>query len=87
MKELIYYHSNLLSPKGGPAGYLFNLKMGLDKLNIEEIDFLPKCKESAKDKIRRTVAKLPELYKIVHFFTQKQYGNSILNKIFNGKYK
>lgn len=85
MKELIYYHSNLLSPKGGPAGYLFNLKMGLDKLNIEEIDFLPECKESAKDKIRRTVAKLPELYKIVHFFTQKQYGNSILNKIFNGK--
>lgn len=34
-KILIYYPENQLKPKGGPAGYLYNLKTGLDKLRID----------------------------------------------------
>lgn len=31
-KLLIYYPESCLSPKGGPAGYLYNLKSGLEKI-------------------------------------------------------
>lgn len=42
-KVLIYHRINMLKPTGGPNGYLFSLKEGLDKNNDDriEIDFLP----------------------------------------------
>ena len=39
-KILIYQNINSLRPVGGPAGYLYNLKKSLDKMNYK-IDFLP----------------------------------------------
>ena len=32
MKVLIYFPENQLSPKGGPAGYLYNLKQQIKVL-------------------------------------------------------
>lgn len=85
MKELIYFHSNMLQPKGGPAGYLYNLNREFEKCNIDCIDFLPEKKITYKDKIKKIVVKFPSVYKIIHYFAQKNYGNSILNMIFNSK--
>lgn len=41
---LIYYPENKLSPRGGPSGYLFNLKQQIDKLKVDDIQFLPTVK-------------------------------------------
>lgn len=43
MKEnevLIYKDINMLKPIGGPNGYVYNLKKGLDELKIENIEFI-----------------------------------------------
>lgn len=37
---LIYMNKNELRPTGGPFGYLYNLKKGLDELKVENIEFL-----------------------------------------------
>lgn len=39
-KTLIYMNINMLEPKGGPFGYLYNLKKGLDEINANDIEFL-----------------------------------------------
>ncbi len=43
MKVLIFRKENLLKPIGGPSGYLYNLRKGLDSIEFEdvEISFLP----------------------------------------------
>lgn len=38
--KLIYFPVNKLAPVGGPAGYLWNLKRGLEGRS-NDIDFLP----------------------------------------------
>lgn len=57
-KILIYYRLNRLRPVGGPSGYLYNLKNGLDKIieNDLVIDFLPEVKEdlTIKRKLKAT---------------------------------
>jgi hypothetical protein len=40
-KILIHFPENKIAPKGGPAGYLFNLKLGLERNGAEEFSFLP----------------------------------------------
>ena len=40
-KVLIHFPTDRLGPKGGPAGYLFNLGHGLDRINAARFDFLP----------------------------------------------
>lgn len=40
MKVLIYFPENQLSPKGGPAGYLYNLKQQIKKDKSISIDFI-----------------------------------------------
>lgn len=35
-KLLIYYPEDVLEPKGGPAGYLYNLKKGLEECRKQE---------------------------------------------------
>lgn len=39
MSVLIYYHSDQLAPRGGPAGYLYNLRLGLG--DHSPVSFLP----------------------------------------------
>ncbi len=43
MKVLIYKSNNYLKPVGGPAGYLYNLREGLKRVNEQDffIEFLP----------------------------------------------
>jgi hypothetical protein len=41
LMHLIHVPQNDLSPVGGPCGYLYNLKNGLDAIDCNEIDFLP----------------------------------------------
>lgn len=38
---LIHFAENEIAPKGGPAGYLCNLKQGLQNNVINNIEFLP----------------------------------------------
>lgn len=41
MRKLIHFPVNKLAPKGGPAGYLYNLRQGLNQIGAEGYDFLP----------------------------------------------
>ena len=40
-RKLNHFPDDKLAPKGGPAGYLYNLKHGLEELGDAEFDFLP----------------------------------------------
>ena len=40
-KVLIHFPEDKLAPKGGPAGYLCNLRLGLEEVGAEGFDFLP----------------------------------------------
>ena len=54
-KLLIYYPESMLKPVGGPAGYLFNLRQGLDTLNKEEFPIDVSFYEAAPKSLRDTV--------------------------------
>ena len=58
MRALIYFKKSELSPVGGPRGYLYNLKVGLDENNIENIDFLPEDNKEKEKKIRKILSKI-----------------------------
>lgn len=45
-RVLIHFPIDRLAPKGGPAGYLYNLRLGLDEIGAECFDFLPPAGES-----------------------------------------
>lgn len=45
----------MLKPVGGPAGYLFNLRQGLDTLNKEEFPIDVSFYEAAPKSLRDTV--------------------------------
>lgn len=52
MKKIkIYFHEDKLKPIGGPAGYLWNLKQGLNNLDCSDlsISFLPQAEETIED--------------------------------------
>lgn len=43
--KLIYFPENEIRPCGGPAGYLYNLRIGLEDINhVSDVDFLPPVK-------------------------------------------
>ncbi len=54
-KLLIYYPESMLKPVGGPAGYLFNLRQGLDTLNKEELPIDVSFYEAVPKSLRDTV--------------------------------
>lgn len=41
MKALIHFPIDRVAPTGGPAGYLYNLRQGLEEIGVGGIDFLP----------------------------------------------
>lgn len=64
-KLLIYYPESMLKPVGGPAGYLFNLRQGLDTLNKEELPIDVSFYEAAPKSLRDTVKnkdKIPKTF-------------------------
>ncbi|RKM60700.1 glycosyltransferase [Butyrivibrio sp. XB500-5] len=85
-KVLIFKPSDYLKPIGGPAGYLFNLKEGIDQVKSSDlqIDFLPKenTERSRKEKLKKNhvVKKLinSKTYNAIkHYFKTK---NDIASK-------
>ena len=60
-KVLIYMKEEDLKPVGGPRGYLYNLKKGLDGLNQKQINFI-KAK-SIKSRYHKIYDKLPLIIK------------------------
>lgn len=68
-KILIYMKEDDLKPTGGPRGYLYNLKCGLEKIN-ENVDFLEG--KSIKNKFHKNYEKLPQFV--------KQYYREIFRK-------
>ncbi|WEV74286.1 hypothetical protein OZX74_01635 [Bifidobacterium sp. ESL0798] len=72
MKRLIHFPINEVLPIGGPAGYLSNLKRGLDEIGAHEYEFLPaEGVHFKKNKtLRRVVPKrlkdLRRLYKCIN---------------------
>lgn len=45
-RKLIHFPIDKLAPKGGPAGYLYNLSHGLEGLADADVDFLSACGSS-----------------------------------------
>ena len=41
MTKLIHWPVDRLAPKGGPSGYLFGLKHGLEQNGVHDFEFLP----------------------------------------------
>lgn len=48
MTKLIHWPIDRLKPKGGPAGYLYNLKQGLEENNTKGFEFLPSIGDSVE---------------------------------------
>ena len=74
-KILIYRRESELSPTGGPKGYLYNLKNGLDKIDTSDlsISFLPPIKHIvASDKRFQIKKSLPSF--VVKLFKSFQHG-------------
>lgn len=82
MRELIYFKENLLTPKGGPAGYLYNLRIGMDQKKIDYVDFLPYEKETIKSRLKKHIVNYPLLYRTVHYWAKIKYSNNVLDMIF-----
>ena len=40
-RVLIHFPQDRIAPKGGPAGYLYSLRLGLEQIGAEGFDFLP----------------------------------------------
>ena len=80
MKVLIYYNGDSLKPVGGPCGYLYNLKLGIDKVDKKniEIDFLHSKAISNNKKIYE---KSPILVKkIIDYLYNIKTFNRLINK-------
>lgn len=60
-KVLIYMKEEDLKPVGGPRGYLYNLKKGLDKLNQKQVEFIKN--KSIRSRYHDIYDKLPRTLK------------------------
>lgn len=68
IKVLIFYNEKLLKPIGGPSGYLYNLRDGLNKINSNEVEFSfynePIKKDNKiKDRIKRIIPRFIKNYR------------------------
>jgi glycosyltransferase involved in cell wall biosynthesis len=63
-KVLIFMSESNLKPIGGPSGYLFNLKMGLSKMNVENVEFLRT--ENSNPKLKKIFEKFPLTFRIFY---------------------
>ena len=61
----------MLKPVGGPAGYLFNLRQGLDTLNKEELPIDVSFYEAAPKSLRDTVKNKDKIPKRLREFREQ----------------
>lgn len=59
MKILIYMPKDKLKPIGGPAGYLYNLNIGLEEIGASEVDFLPETGENEHTLLKSIYHSMP----------------------------
>lgn len=91
MKKLIFKNINELAPTGGPNGYIYNLKQGLDLIDDNEISFLDETidkKEKIENKcvIKKLYHKfVPKLFQ--KFRKKKIFLNEVNNIVFYNKRK
>lgn len=52
MSRLIHWSESQLVPKGGPAGYLFNLNLGFSEIGETGYDFLPPVRNPPKNALK-----------------------------------
>ena len=77
---LIYMSESSLKPIGGPAGYLFNLRMGLSKLYVQNVEFMKT--ETHKSKLKVVFDRLPLAFRVFYqalkryFHFHKLFGPS-----------
>lgn len=82
-KVLMYMNIDMLKPKGGPFGYLYNLKKGLEEIKESNIEFLDNTKyndEKEKKGIQKFIKKI---YNIFPKFIKKMFQNYKLIKFYN----
>ena len=82
-KLLIYYAESMLKPVGGPSGYLYNLKQGLDTLEKSEelpvdISFYEAAPKSLRDTVKnkdKIPKRLREFRRVIDdiFYERKAY--------------
>ena len=87
-KVLIYYNEKKLAPKGGPAGYLYNLKKGFELIEASDVQFEFYNKEKGKiegnQKLRNIVPnrikEIRRAYKFANYLNREvEYDESMLD--------
>lgn len=63
---LIYFNEYHLKPIGGPAGYLYNLKQGLEEKNIHNIHFIEGEDKNKQKKV--LLHKMPKILENLYYF-------------------
>lgn len=81
MKVLIFRKENLLKPVGGPNGYLFNLKKGMDASSSHdvEISFLPSGFENKTVKNKAKQSKSLFVKKMLSFYRRYKHIRRMLS--------
>lgn len=82
-KVLIYFPDDLLKPIGGPAGYLYNLREGINSIKTEgkltvDISFYPEAPKAMRDTVKfknKIPKRLRELRRALDdlFYEKKRY--------------
>ena len=86
-KVLIYHRENMLKPTGGPNGYLFSLKEGLDgNMNDKiQIDFLPAVNANTSIKEGAKTSKNPIIKWLLAIYRRIKHVRTIFKILNNTK--
>lgn len=80
MKILIYMPKNGLKPIGGPAGYLYNLKKGLDEIGCGEVYFLPETEEKRDLLLKKIYHTIPNGLRVYLLSIIKKAKSIVTNR-------
>lgn len=89
---LIFMKTGELKPTGGPAGYNYNLKKELDKMNIEGIEFIESAKgvdlskTFTKNHLLKKVRRIIGIFRRTLFYSKLLLKSEVSNKIENNEY-
>lgn len=88
MKVLIYLEKSTIEPVGGPRGYVYNLKCGLEANNIDVVDFLDNQENNLKTKKDSRIKKMLKIiYKTLPSAIKTKRQEERDNKMLNSKSK
>lgn len=88
MKVLIYMEKNKIAPVGGPRGYIYNLKCGLEINQIDFVHFLDSNAVETKEKKESMIkTKMKKIYNILPNFIKIKRQKKKDKEMLNGKSK